>query len=95
MLQRLIKYLTVTLFFIVATSLFAQNNPPLPDRIKTKIEKYYGSETIKIISIKKANSGFTIIIKTHSGRDKVVVDQKGNIISIAEYLEDVEPSGGC
>jgi len=88
------KFLTI-LLMISFTTLTAQDIK-LPQIVKSSIIKQYEGEEITILTIKKISSvKYSVIIKTELGKDKVIVDKKGKIYSISEYLEGLDPSGGC
>jgi hypothetical protein len=80
---------------IFTTSAFAYDYASLPEIVKTNITKQYEGENIKILSVRKMGTKFRIIVKTESGKDKVVVTKKGKIMSISDYLKGMEASGGC
>ncbi len=90
-----IKCFSFIVLFVFTNSAFALDYSSLPEIVKTNITKQYSGEDIKILSVKRKGSRYTIIIKTESGKDKVVVTRKGKILSISEYLKGMEPTGGC
>ncbi len=90
-----IKCLSFIVLFVFTNSAFALDFSLLPEIVKTNITKQYNGKDIKILSIKSKGLRYTIIIKTKSGKDKVVVTKKGKILSISEYLKGMEPTGGC
>jgi len=90
-----IKRSVLVFLLIFASCAFAFDYASLPQVVKTNIAKQYEGEDIKIISVRKTGKRYRIIIQTESGKDKVVVNKKGKIISISEYLGDIEPTGGC
>jgi len=90
-----IKYLVFIVLLVFTNSAFAQDYSSLPEIVKTNIAKQYSGEDIKVLSVKTEGAKYTIIIKTESGKDKVVVTRKGKILSISEYLKGMEPTGGC
>ncbi len=91
----MIKRIVFVAFLIFASYAFAYDYASLPQVIRTNIAKQYDGENIKILSVRKMGKKFRIIIQTESGKDKVVVNKKGKILSISEYLKDLEPTGGC
>jgi hypothetical protein len=95
MFLKYIKNITFILLFIFATSAFAYDYASLPEIVKTNITKQYEGENIKVLSVRKMGKKFRIIIKTESGKDKVVVTEQGKILSISDYLKGMEASGGC
>ncbi len=90
-----IKCFSFIVLFVFTNSAFALDYSSLPEIVKTNITKQYSGEDIKILSVKRKGSRYAIIIKTESGKDKVVVTRKGKILSISEYLKGMEPTGGC
>ena len=95
MYANFIKRFVLVFLLIFASSIFAYDYASLPQIVKDNIVKQYDGENIKIISVRKMGKRFRIIIQTESGKDKVVVSKKGKILSISEYLADMEPTGGC
>jgi len=95
MLLKSFKSIILLSLFIFTTSSFALDYAKLPEIVKTNITKQYKGKKIKVISVKSMGSKFRIIIKTQSGKDKVVVTKKGKILSISDYLKGMEASGGC
>ena len=86
--------------FILFTLLFsimalASNFSKLPEPIQKSLHKYYKSQKIKVLSVKRKSGKYTIIIQQDSGKDKAIVTKKGKILSISDYLGDMQPSGGC
>lgn len=89
------KYLSVLLILLSLTQAIAKEIK-IPKIIKSSIIKQYDGEDIDFLSIKKiGNTKFKVIIKTEYGKDKVIINKKGKILSISEYLEGLDPSGGC
>ena len=89
------KYLSVFLILSFISILVAKEIT-IPQIMKSNIIKQYDGEEIEFLSIKKISSSkYSIIIKTEFGKDKVVINSKGKILSISEYLEGLDPSGGC
>ncbi len=95
MFKDTIKGLILVLVFVFSTSAYAFDYAKLPEIVKTNITKQYSGEEIKILSVKKMGKKFRIIIKTEDGKDKVIVTKKGKILSISDYLEGMEATGGC
>ncbi|MFK5881807.1 MAG: hypothetical protein QM482_06300 [Sulfurospirillum sp.] len=95
MYMMFIKRLFFVVLLVFASSASAYDYALLPEIVKTNIAKQYEGEDIKILSVRKMGAKFRIIIKTESGKDKVVVTKKGKILSISDYLAGMEPSGGC
>jgi len=95
MLKSLLRYFVLLVMLLFSTSVFALDYSKLPEIVKINIEKQYNGEEIQIISVKKEGYKFIVIIQTEFGKDKVVVNKKGKILSISDYLEGLEPSGGC
>ena len=95
MLSKYIKHFMFISMLIFTTSAFAYDYASLPEIVKTNIAKQYEGEDIKVLSVRKMGKKFRIIIKTESGKDKVVVTKKGKILSITDYLKGMEASGGC
>ncbi len=89
------KSIILIFLFIFTTSAFAYDYAKLPEIVKTNVAKQYAGEDIKVLSVRKMGTKFRIIIKTESGKDKVVVTKKGKILSISDYLKGMEASGGC
>ncbi len=90
-----IKFLVFIVLFVFTSSAFALDYASLPEVVKTNISKQYSGENIKILSVRKMGTKYRIIIKTESGKDKVVVNKRGKILSISDYLQGMEASGGC
>ncbi|NOX16042.1 MAG: hypothetical protein GXP61_08470 [Epsilonproteobacteria bacterium] len=90
-----LKYLIIFFLLVFSTSAFAYDYSKLPQIVKTNIEQYYKNQDIKVISVRKMGIKFRIIIKTESSKDKVMVDKKGKILSVSEYLKAMEATGGC
>ncbi len=89
------KYLSVFLILSFISILVAKEIT-IPQIMKSNIIKQYDGEEIEFLSIKKVSaSKYSIIIQTEFGKDKVVINKKGKILSISEYLEGLDPSGGC
>jgi len=89
------KYLSILLILLSLTPVLA-SEIKIPQIVKSSIVKQYDGENIDFISIKKiSGTKFKVIIKTEYGKDKVIVNKKGKIFSISEYLEGLDPSGGC
>ena len=86
------KIIFTLLFSIVA---LASDFSKLPELIQKSLHKYYKNQNIQVLSVKRKNSKYTIIIQNDSGKDKVIVTKKGKILSISDYLGDMQPSGGC
>jgi len=95
MFLKYIKHFILIFMLIFTTSAFAFDYAKLPEIVKTNIAKQYKGEKTKVLSVKKKGSKFRIIIKTQSGKDKVIVTKKGKILSISDYLKGMEASGGC
>ncbi len=95
MFTKYIKHLIVILFLVFTTFAFAFDYSKVPEIVKTNITKQYAGTQIKILSVSKVGAKFIIIIKTESGKDKVVVNKNGKILSISDYLNEMEASGGC
>jgi len=94
-MKKLLNKYLVALLLLSFTVLTAQDIK-LPQIVKSSIIKQYEGEEITILTIKKISSSkYSVIIKTEFGKDKVIVDKKGKIYSISEYLEGLDPSGGC
>ena len=94
-MKKLLNKYLIILLIISFTTLVAQEIK-LPQIAKSSIIKQYEGEEITISAIKKISSvKYSVIIKTEFGKDKVIVDKKGKIYSISEYLEGLDPSGGC
>ncbi|WP_458700442.1 hypothetical protein ACKGJI_11405 [Sulfurospirillum sp. 1307] len=90
------KFINKFLSFILIISLTIASDIKIPQTIKSSILKQYEGEDIKFLSIKKIGSvKFRVIIQTEYGKDKVIINKKGKIFSISEYLNDLEPTGGC
>ncbi len=94
-MSKLLKFLIIFCLLIFSTSAFAYDYSKLPKIVKTNVEKYYDGQDIKVISVRKMGAKFRIIIQTDSGKDKVVVNKKGKILNISEYLKGMEATGGC
>lgn len=92
MYRKTIFTLLALLFSIAA---LASNFSKLPKPIQKSLHKYYKSQNIKVLSVKRKSGKYTIIIQQDSGKDKVIVTKKGKILSISDYLGDMQPSGGC
>ncbi len=90
-----IKCLVLIVLLVFTSSAFAFDYASLPGIVKTNIAKQYKGEDIKILSVKKMGAKYRIIIKTESGKDKVLVNKRGKILSISDYLQGMEASGGC
>ena len=90
-----IKFLVFIVLLVFTSSAFALDYASLPEVVKTNISKQYSGENIKILSVRKMGAKYRIIIKTESGKDKVVVNKRGKILSISDYLQGMEASGGC
>ncbi len=95
MFRDAIKGVILVLVFVFSTSAYAFDYAKLPEIVKTNITKQYSGEKIKILSVKKMGKKFRVIIKTEDGKDKVIVTKKGKILSISDYLEGMEATGGC
>ncbi len=92
MYRKTVFILFVLLFSIMA---LASNFSKLPGPIQKSLHKYYKSQKITVVSVKRKSGKYTIIIQYDSGKDKVIVTKKGKILSISDYLGDMQPSGGC
>jgi protein-disulfide isomerase len=96
MFKRFISIFILTTLLIGSSALLAKDNIQVPSVIKSSIIKQYGQAKIKILSIKKIKSKkYQVIVKTDTGKDKVIITKKGKILSISDYLVGMEPSGGC
>ncbi len=93
MYRYILKILLLVLFSF--WPVYALDKSKLPPVVKQSIIKQYGKIDIKILSVKKNAGKFVIIVKTKEGKDKVVITKKGKILSISDYLEGMEPTGGC
>ncbi len=90
-----IRFLVFIVLLVFTTSAFAYDYAKLPEIVKTNVAKQYAGEDIKVLSVRKIGSKFRIIIKTESGKDEVIVNKRGKILSISDYLKGMEASGGC
>lgn len=95
MYLKLFRSTMITLVLLFSTSLFALDLSKLPQGVQDSIYKYYKNQKIKVISITRKTEKYILIIKTKSGKDKVVVTNKGKILNISEYLIGIETIGGC
>ncbi len=96
MFKKFINIFLLITLLISSNTLCAKDNIQIPPIIKSSIIKQYGETKIKFLSIKKVNSKeYQVILKTDTGKDKVIITKKGEIISISDYLVGMEPSGGC
>ncbi len=67
----------------------------LPQAVQASVSQQYNGQDIKVLSVKAVNGSYVLIIKTATGTDKVTVNGDGKITAISEYLQGIEPSGGC
>ena len=95
MYLKLFRNTMITLVLVFSTSLFALDLSKLPQGVQDSIHNYYKNQKIKVMSITRKETKYTLIIKTKSGKDKVVVTNKGKILNISEYLIGIETTGGC
>jgi len=89
------KSLAIALFLFWGSSAFAMDYSELPQAVQASVSRQYHGQAIKVLSVKKVNDSFVLIIKTPSGTDKVTVNGDGKITAISDYLQGIEPSGGC
>ncbi len=84
------------IFFLISLSFVFAKDISIPKTIKSSIIKQYAQSKIKFLSIKKIKSKrYQVIVKTDTGEDKIVITIKGKILSISDYLVNMEPEGGC
>jgi len=94
-MKNIYKYLSIFLIFSFLTQAVAKEIK-IPQIVKSSIIKQYDGENIDFLSIKYiGNQKYKVIVKTEYGKDKIIINKKGKIFSISEYLEGLDPSGGC
>jgi len=88
------KYLLI--FLLGLSILFAVDKVEIPPVVKSSIVKQYDGKEIQFLFIKNiGGTKYQVIIKIDDRKEKVIIDNKGKIFSISDYLNDIEPSGGC
>lgn len=93
-IKRLKSFIVLSVL-LSSISVFGIDFSKLPIQVQNAVHKYYNNKSIKLLSAKRKDKIYTLVIQTESGKDQVTVNKKGKILSISDYLGDMQPTGGC
>jgi len=92
-----IKNFICILLFTCSTHIFADENSIIETIIKPSITKHFVNEKIKFLFISKiAAHKYYVIIKYRNFQDRIILTDKGKMLSIEEDLNAMEEAEeGC